>query len=218
MKDATIEALNGVILVLRKTRMDNLGSLLEVDIKSASNEALASLFDTEDVSSTQCATVYSQSKTNAIAEKGLSISSKLLEVGRLAPLAIKAELPGTARKMSLIVMDLIKSTLETIYDRMKSNVDEAFIKAVTDEMKSYAMTSPSGEQASLETNQSTQESNETQIVGRFFAKFITGPFVSGRICLQGKDYIYETLGAGATQKTKIEIQLLGLGPVRVCPA
>ena len=71
--------------------MDNLGSLLEVDIKSASNEALASLFDTEDVSSTQCATVYSQ-KTNAIAEKGLSISSKLLEVGRLAPLAIKAEL------------------------------------------------------------------------------------------------------------------------------
>ena len=90
---------------------------------------------------------------------------------RLAPLAIKAELPGTARKMSLIVMDLIKSTLETIYDRMKSNVDEAFIKAVTDEMKSYVMTSPSGEQASLETNQSTQESNETQIVGRFFAKY-----------------------------------------------
>ena len=80
--------------------------------------------------------------------------------------------PGaTARKMSLIVMDLIKSTLETIYDRMKSNVDEAFIKAVMDEMKSYAMTSPSGEQASLETNQSTQESNETQIVGRFFAKY-----------------------------------------------
>ena len=80
--------------------------------------------------------------------------------------------PGaTARKMSLIVMDLIKSTLETIYDRMKSNVDEAFIKAVTDKMKSYAMTSPSGEQASLETNQSTQESNETQIVGRFFAKY-----------------------------------------------
>ena len=153
---------------------------------------------TEDVSSTQCATVYRQSKTNAIAEKSLSISSKLLEVGRLAPLAIKAELPGTARKMSLIVMDLIKSTLETIYDRMKSNVDEAFIKAVTDEMKSYVMTSPSGEQASLETNQSTQESNETQIVGRFFAKFITGPFVSGRICLQGRDYIYETLGAGAT--------------------
>ena len=73
--------------------------------------------------------------------------------------------------MSLIVMDLIKSTLETIYDRMKSNVDEAFIKAVTDEMKSYVMTSPSGEQASLETNQSTQESNETQIVGRFFAKY-----------------------------------------------
>ena len=126
---------------------------------------------TQDVSSTQCATVYRQSKTNAIAEKGLSISSKLLEVGRLAPLAIKAELPGTARKMSLIVMDLIKSTLETIYDRMKSNVDEAFIKAVMDEMKSYAMTSPSGEQASLETNQSTQESNETQIVGRFFAKY-----------------------------------------------
>ena len=152
---------------------------------------------TDDVSSTQCATVYSQSKTNAIAEKGLSISSKLLEVGRLAPLAIKAELQGTGRKMSLIVMDLIKSTLETIYDRMKSNVDEAFIKAVTDEMKSYVMTSPSGEQASLETNQSTQESNETQIVGRFFAKFITGPFVSGRICLQGKDYMYETLGAGA---------------------
>ena len=144
MKDATIEALNGVILVLRKTRMDNLGSLLEVDIKSASNEALASLFDTEDVSSTQCATVYSQSKTNAIAEKGLSISSKLLEVGRLAPLAIKAELPGTARKMSLIVMDLIKSTLETIYDRMKSNVDEAFIKAVMDEMKSKTGASPMG--------------------------------------------------------------------------
>ena len=142
MKDATIEALNGVILVLRKTRMDNLGSLLEVDIKSASNEALASLFDTEDVSSTQCATVYSQSKTNAIAEKGLSISSKLLEVGRLAPLAIKAELPGTARKMSLIVMDLIKSTLETIYDRMKSNVDEAFIQAVMDEMKSKKGASP----------------------------------------------------------------------------
>ena len=117
---------------------------------------------------------------------------------RVVRAAIKAELPGTARKMSLIVMDLIKSTLETIYDRMKSNVDEAFIKAVMDEMKSYAMTSPSGEQASLETNQSTQESNETQIVGRFFAKFITGPFVSGRICLQGKDYIYETLGVGAT--------------------
>ena len=117
---------------------------------------------------------------------------------RVVRAAIKAELPGTARKMSLIVMDLIKSTLETIYDRMKSNVDEAFIKAVTDEMKSYVMTSPSGEQASLETNQSTQESNEIQIVGRFFAKFITGPFVSGRICLQGKDYIYETLGAGAT--------------------
>ena len=83
---------------------------------------------------------------------------------RVVRAAIKAELPGTARKMSLIVMDLIKSTLETIYDRMKSNVDEAFIKAVTDEMKSYVMTSPSGEQASLETNQSTQESNETQIV------------------------------------------------------
>ena len=82
---------------------------------------------------------------------------------RVVRAAIKAELPGTARKMSLIVMDLIKSTLETIYDRMKSNVDEAFIKAVTDEMKSYVMTSPSGEQASLETNQSTQESNETQI-------------------------------------------------------
>ena len=65
--------------------------------------------------------------------------------------------------MSLTVMDLIKSTLETIYDRMISNVDEAFIKAVTDEMKSYVMTSPSGEQASLETNQSTQESNETQV-------------------------------------------------------
>ena len=144
---------------------------------------------TEDVSSTQCATVYRQSKTNAIAEKGLSISSKLLEVGRLAPLAIKAELPGTARKMSLIVMDLIKSTLETIYDRMKSNVDEAFIKAVTDEMKSYVMTSPSGEQASLETNQSTQESNETQIVGRFFAKFITGPFLKNRNPVVG-------LGAG----------------------
>ena len=54
--------------------------------------------------------------------------------------------------MSLIVMDLIKSTLETIYDQMKSNVDEAFINVA-----------PSGEQASLETNQSTQESNETQI-------------------------------------------------------
>ena len=103
--------------------------------------------------------------------EGFSISFKPLVVDRLAPLAIKPELPGTARKMSLIVMDLIKSTLETIYDRMKSNVDEAFIKAVMDEMKSYAMTSPSGEQASLETNQSTQESNETQIVGRFFAKY-----------------------------------------------
>ena len=69
MKDATIEALNGVILVLRKTRMDNLGSLLEVDIKSASNEALASLFDTEDVSSTQCATVYSESETMPLPKK-----------------------------------------------------------------------------------------------------------------------------------------------------
>ena len=63
---------------------------------------------------------------------------------RVVRAAIKAELPGTARKMSLIVMDLIKSTLETIYDRMKSNVDEAFIKAVMDEMKSKKGASPMG--------------------------------------------------------------------------
>ena len=179
----------------QKIKSNKKGEWMSIGLRPGATIGLR--LGTEDVWSTQCATVYSQSKTNAIAEKGLSISSKLLEVGRLAPLAIKAELQGTGRKMSLIVMDLIKSTLETIYDRMKSNVDEAFIKAVTDEMKSYVMTSPSGEQASLETNQSTQESNETQIVGRFFAKFITGPFVSGRICLQGKDYMYETLGAGA---------------------
>ena len=55
---------------------------------------------------------------------------------------------ATARKMSLIVMDLIKSTLETIYDRMKSNVDEAFIKAVMDEMKSKKGASPMGKNKS----------------------------------------------------------------------